>query len=94
MKYTLFVLCSLFLSLAYADGAEAIANEKKVKRFVEKTATSAWIVVYNKSERFVRVTDYNHQERSIVIPENEGLVFINDIIKDDPGKVKKFQIVE
>lgn len=89
--YLILVLLCSFSAVFAADGT-SVKEEKRVKEFMKNTETSTWIVVYNKAERFVKVTDFNHQERSIVIPENEGLVFINDIIKEDPSKVKRFKI--
>jgi hypothetical protein len=86
----LILLCSF--SAAFALNGRSVKEEKQVKDFIKNTETSTWIVVYNKAERFVKVTDFNHQERSIIIPENEGLTFINDIIKEDPTKVKRFKI--
>lgn len=93
--YFILFLMSSFSALYAVEGVSFLKKEdKQVKDFVKSTETSNWIVVYNKMERFVKVTDYNHQERSIIIPENEGLSFIKDVIKDDPTKVKTFKIEE
>lgn len=94
LSMKIYITALLLFSLLNAGYAEEIeiSEVKEVNEFVATTETSSWVVTYNKSGHFVKITDFSNQEKTIIIPENEGLVFIKDIIKDDPEKIKKFKI--
>jgi hypothetical protein len=92
MKKYVTTLFSFSLLTAFTVGEVEISEVREVKEFVATTETSSWIVVYNKKNHFVKITDFSNQEKTIIIPENEGLVFIKDIVKDDPDKIRKFKI--
>ena len=92
MKKYVTALFSIFLLTAFTVGDFEVSDVQEVNEFVATTLTSSWIVVYNKSDHFIKITDFFNQEKTIIIPENEGLVFIKDIVKDDPDKIRKFKI--
>ncbi len=86
----------LILALAVILYANVQAEEKISVESTKQEILNmqSWIIVYSKSENVIRVTDFSdiERKRTLILPEKEGLVFIKNIVKSDPSKVKEFRV--
>lgn len=60
--------------------------------FIKTHDKSVWAITYLKDQHKVEIVDYHNYRIKMIVSEEEGLMFIRNIMLQDSSKIKSFKI--